>query len=239
MNDRGQKQKQNGKTMKLNVAMTQFSKPNLLASTLLGLVLTASAMAGPKATPGNSSAFGATLSQWQDRYVRWYYGIITIPPDGNGNAVTNGVVLMPIPNTPGDGTPGHLDVTMNNGQAFFMPLLQLAGTSYTDGTPNDPFIDASYFASIAMDLKIDGVTVISSDNMSSYFQQFYFNPAIPFPIFNLDSIIWFQGFGFAHVPLSVGTHTMQLDEKAGQPLPPNFGGATLEWHNSWTITVTR
>lgn len=225
--------------MKTKLSTNNPIKSHLLAGALFGLSLALSALAGPKPSPANSSAFGAILSQWQDTYVRWYYGNISIAPDANGNAVINGVVLLPVPNTAGDGTPGHLDVTFDNGQAFFLPLLQLAGTSYTDGTPDDPFIDADYFASFEINLQIDGVPVISEGNKASYFQQFSFNPAIPFPIFNLDSIIWFQGFGLAHPPLSVGAHTIQLDEKAGQPLPANFGGATLEYHNTWTITVLR
>jgi hypothetical protein len=81
------------------------------------------------------------------------------------------------------------------------------------------------------------VTVISTANLLNYFSQFYFDPPIPFQLGNLDSIIYFQGFGFAHTPLTPGTHTMSLDETAGEPLPPNFGGATLEYHNTWTLTV--
>jgi hypothetical protein len=225
--------------MKIKTATTHLVNSHLLLGTLLGLSLAVSALAGPKPTPGNSSSFGATLSQLQDTYVRWFYGNITIAPDVNGNAVTNGVALLPIPNTAGDGTPGYLDVTLDHGQSFFMPMLQLAGTSYIDGTPSDPLINADYFANFDINLQIDGVPVISNHNDADYFQQFSFNPAIPFPFFNLNSIIWFQGFGFAHPPLSVGAHTIQLDEKAGRPLPPNFGGATLEYHNTWTITVLR
>ena len=193
--------------------------------------------ASTKTAPAKSSAFGNSLIQWQDIYVRWYYGLLNIPPDANNNAVVNGVVLTPIPSTPGDGTAGHQDVTLFNGQPFFMPLLQLAGTSYTDGTPNDPLLPLSYFASYHVTLKVDGVTLINDANLSDYFTQFNFNPPIPFPFANLDSLIYLQGFGFAHSPLTPGTHTMSLDEKAGQPLPANFGGAVLEYHNTWTLNV--
>ena len=45
---------------------------------------------------------------------------------------------MPVPNTPGDDTPGRAAVTLNARQSFFLPLFTLFGTSYTDGTPPDP-----------------------------------------------------------------------------------------------------
>jgi hypothetical protein len=216
---------------------THVLKSSLVAGALLGLCLALSSTAGNRPTPGNSSAFGATLAQWQETYLRWEVGDITIPPDANGNAAINNVVLLAVPGAPGDGTPGHLDITLHNGQAFFLPLLQLVGTSYTDGTPPDPFIDTSYFASVDVSVRIDGVPVISNDNKFEFFSQFSFHPPVPYPFGNIAALIWFQGFGFAHTPMSVGTHTIQLDEKAGQALPPNFGGATLEYHNTWTITV--
>lgn len=195
------------------------------------------AFAGSKPAPGKSSAFGKTLAQWEDLYVRWWVGDVTIPSDANGNATVDGVVLLPVPNTPGDGTPGHQEVTLTHGQGFFLPLLFELGTSYTDGTPSDPLLPASYFTSFDVTLQIDGVTVVDNSNKGDYFTQFNFDPAIALGFANLDSIIWNQGFNIAHAPLPPGTHTIQLDEKAGQPLPPNFGGGTLEYHNTWTLTV--
>ena len=224
----------------MKIPATKHLRPILLTSAMLialALCLPTHLLGGNRAAPAKSHAFGKTLNQWQDTYLRWYNGLLSIPPDANGNAVVNGVVLMPIPSTPGDGTAGQLDVTLLNGQAFFMPLLQLAGSSYTDGTPNDPLIDMSYFASYNVTLKIDGVTVINNANLLDYFSQFYLDPPIPFPFANLDSIIYLQGFGFAHSPLTPGTHTITLDETAGEPLPPIFGGATLEYHNTWNLTV--
>ncbi len=91
-------------------------KACLLAGALAGLCLATSVSAGNSPAPGGSSAFGKTLAQWQDVYWRWTYGGLTVPTDANGNAVVNGnVVLMPLPNAPGDGTPGHLNVTLNSG----------------------------------------------------------------------------------------------------------------------------
>ena len=195
------------------------------------------AFAGEPPASGHCNAVDNTLAQFEDIYIRWLAGNVTLPPDANGNAVVDHVVLLPIPNTPGDGTAGHLDVKLNHGQAFFLPLLQESGTSYTDGTPPDPLLPRNYFTSFDVTLRIDGRVVVDNCNKMDYFTQFNFVPPVPLGFANVDSIIWFQGFNIAHAPLSVGKHTIRLDEKAGQPLPPNFGGVTLEYHNTWTITV--
>lgn len=207
------------------------------AALSFGLCLAALANAGNPPTPAQSSAFGKTLLGWQDTYVRSEFGNITVPTDGNGNQVVGNVVLMPLPNVPGDGTPGSLAVTLNSGEAFFLPMVQDAGTSYTDGTPNDPLLPTSFFTSFDVSLQIDGVTVVNNANVMDYYSEFYFAPPIPFPFGNINSIIWLQGFGIAHAPLPPGTHIIKLDEKAGQALPPNFGGGFPEYHNTWNVTV--
>ena len=222
---------------KLNQRIKLALGVTVAIATAMVVCLALPARAGNKPAPGQSSAFGKTLAQWEDLYMRWWSGDVTIAPDANGNAATNGVVLLPLPNTTGDGTPGHQDVTLNNGQAFFLPLLFELGTSYTDGTPPDPLLSAGYFTGFDVTLQIDGVTVIDNGNKADYFTQFNFTPPVPLGFANLDAIIWNQSFNLVHTPLSPGTHTIKLDEKAGQPLPPNFGGATLEFHNTWTITV--
>ena len=96
---------------------------------------------------------------------------------------------------------------------------------------------SNYFTGFNVTLRIDGRVVVDNCNKMDYFTQFSFLPPVPLEFANVDSIIWFQGFNIAHAPLSVGKHTIRLDEKAGQQLPPNFGGVTLEYHNTWTITV--
>jgi len=35
----------------------------------------------------HSPAFGKTLAGWNEIYERWAYGGLTLPTDGNGNAV--------------------------------------------------------------------------------------------------------------------------------------------------------
>lgn len=219
------------KTIKIALGITTGT------AVVAAVCLAVPAFAEDKPEPGHSHGFGNTLAQLEDVYIRWLVGNVTIPPDANGNAVIDRVVLLPIPNTSGDGTPGHLDVTLQRGQAFFLPLLQEEGTSYTDGTPSDPLLPRSYFRSFHLTLRIDGRLVVDDCNKMDYFTQFNFTPPVSLGFANVDSIIWFQGLNVAHTPLSVGKHTITLDEKAGQPLPPNFGGLTLEYHNTWTITV--
>jgi hypothetical protein len=211
----------------------------ILPGVLLGLCLASSGLAGIKPSPPQSSAFGQPLAQWQDTYVRWFVGQLSIPPDANGNSSIDGVVLLPLPNVPGDGTPGHLDVTLNNGQGFTLPLFFLLGTSYTDGTPSDPLVDASFFNTLNLSLQIDGVTVVEESNLANYYSEFLFAPPIPINSPPIDSVIWCEDIAIVHPPLPPGTHTIKVDIKSTQPLPPNFGGGFPEYHNSWTLTVLR
>jgi len=80
----------------------------------------------------------------------------------------------------------------------------------------------------------DGVTVIDQSNVLNFYSQFFFNPPIPITGFPpVNSIIWFQGIGIVHPPLSVGTHTLQLDAVKTQAAFGSF----FEYHNTWTVPV--
>src|SRR5258705_6357785 len=82
---------------------------------ITALCMASSLHAGSKAAPGHSSAFGHSLATWEETWWRWAFGDITVPTDANDNAVVgDSTVLLPTPSTPGDGTPGHVDVTLNN-----------------------------------------------------------------------------------------------------------------------------
>ena len=87
--------------MKHPIARYNRNNPRGMAALLLGLCLTTTALAGDKPNPGQSSAFGKSLAQWQDTYFRWFVGQLSIPPDRNGNADVGHVVLMPLPSVPG------------------------------------------------------------------------------------------------------------------------------------------
>jgi hypothetical protein len=204
-----------------------------LAATLFGLWAVTPISAGMN---GNSHAFGKTAAAWNEIYERWAFGDLAFPIDGNGNAVVPPhIVLMPIPNTPGDGTPGHIDVTLNAGQAFVLPLWVELGTDYTDGTPPDQLLPRSVFQTLDITFQIDGVMVIDTTNVLNFYSEFFFNPPIPITGFPpVNSIIWFQGISIVHHPLSVGTHTFKLDAVNTQPA----FGVFPEYHNTWTVTVT-
>jgi hypothetical protein len=212
-------------------------KAALAVLAVAGLATATIALAGSAPLPGHSHAFGKTLAEWQDTYFRWFLGDLSIPPDKNGNAVVGHIVLMPLPNVPGDGTPGHLDVTLHSGQGFVLPLFYLLGTSYTDGTPPDPLVDPSFFQTLNLTLQIDGKTVVTESNLKHYFSQFYFQPPIPINSPPIDSVIWCEDAAIVHPPLPPGMHTIKVDLKSTQPLPPNFGGGFPEYHNTWTVTV--
>jgi hypothetical protein len=199
------------------------------------LCLTPRAHAGTQAARGHSSAFGNSLATWEETYFRWSFGDLTLPTDANGNAVVGeGTVLLPTPSTPGDGTPGHVDVTLNNGQSFVLPLWVLLGTSYTDGTPPDPFVPDSVFQTLNITFTIDGATVVSGGNAAKYYAKFAFDPAISiFDFPPIDSVIWFQGIGITHAPLKPGIHTFALRAINTQAA---FGGF-FEYNNTWTVTV--
>jgi hypothetical protein len=220
-------------------ASFKFVKLSVAAGLILGVCLKGSILAGNKPSPGQSTAFGQTLAQWQDTYFRWYVGELTIPVDANGNAAVNHVVLMPLPNVAGDGSPGQVDVTLNNGQAFALPLFFLLGTSYTDGTPSDPLVDASFFNYLNLTLQIDGVVVVNQSNLADYYSQFSFAPPIPINFPPIDSVIWCEDVAVVHPPLSPGAHVIKVDIKSTQALPPNFGGGFPEYHNTWSVTVLR
>jgi hypothetical protein len=206
---------------------------------LLGLGLSAPAQPSPPPTVGQPGGSGGLLALFENLYWRWAYGGLTLPTDRNGNAVAGVVVMIPIPPTPGDGTPGTQDVTLNAGQPWMLPLWNLLGTSYTDGTPPDPIVGLSIFQTLDITFTIDGKTVVSTRNVMDYFSKFLFVPPVPLNFANIDSIIWFEGIGVLHEALSPGNHTLKLDVKNTQPLPPNFGGGVTEYHNTWNVTVKR
>src|SRR5438105_2270864 len=118
-----------------------MTRKNLIIATsalLLALALSLS-LARPSYA---GSASAKTLAEWEAIYAYWEFGDaadagVVFGTDAAGNTTVGDVVLMPIPNTPGDGTPGSVDVTLNSGESFFLPLWGLFGTSYTDGTPPD------------------------------------------------------------------------------------------------------
>jgi hypothetical protein len=170
---------------------------------------------------------------WHNLYWSWIYGQTSLPTDGNGNAVQGNTALLALPNVPGDGTPGSINITLEAGQWFFLPLIGVLGTSYTDGTPPDPFVDLSIFEDMTVLLTLDGTTVVDEANVMDFYEQGYFSPGIPVNSPPLDDIIYFQSLGLLHPPLPPGEHVIQLDEVQSVPV----FGYTAEYHNTFNITV--
>jgi hypothetical protein len=211
------------------------SKLTAIAVLLAGLMLPGIAANAPlPPQPGASTSFGKTYDQWEDTYLRWTFGALTVPTDANGNAAVGGVVLLPFLFPAADGSPQSADITMSAGEAFMMTLYGFVGFSYADGTPSDQFLDLSLYQTLDIKLTLDGVTLINGGNAFQYFSQILFDPPIPGDGY---SIIWFQGIGLVHTPLTSGKHTLKLDAKNTIPVPPNFGSPIFELHNTWNVTV--
>src|SRR5438045_2960068 len=136
----------------MKTPITKLIKLSLTA-TLFGLCVLTPLVAG---LHGNSHAFGKTAGGWIEVYERWAFGELAVPIDENGNAVVDRhVVLMPIPNTPGDGTPGHIDLTLDAGQERVLRLCAFLGTDCSDGTPAAPPCDCSSFQTRKLPFQID------------------------------------------------------------------------------------
>lgn len=200
---------------------------SIVVAALMGLCLAAPV--------GATDYYGKSLAEWQGIYWSWGYGALTLPLDANGNAVVDNVVLMPIPYTPGDGTPGYQNVALNSDQAFVLPLWSLIGNGYSDGTPPDNMQDwIGVVQTLDLTVKIDGVTVIDSTNLMDYYSEYTYNPPVPFIFPPVASLIWVVDIGMVHSPLSVGQHTIQLDAINTIPVPWGYS----DYHNTWNIMVS-
>jgi hypothetical protein len=218
----------------MSLPLGYHSMAGALASAILLTCLTLSAFGGSAPQPAGSHAFGKSSTEWQELYWRWFYGDVSIQTDANGNAAVGNVVLLALPNAPGDGTPGSLDITLKPGQAFVLPEFGFLGTSYTDGTPPDPMVGLSVFETLEISLTLDGVTIVDSSNVLDYYAGAFLAPEIPLNSPPLAAAIWFQGISIVHNPLSVGSHVIHLDVKNTQPV---FGFIS-EYHNTWNVTVS-
>ncbi len=190
--------------------------------------------AGKSPLPGNATAYGKNLAQWEDTYWRWAFGSLSTASDAHGNAIVNGVVLLALPAAPGDGTPASIHITLSSGEPFMLPLWNLLGNTYQDGS-SDPIFSTRIFKTLDVTCKIDGVTVITPANVMQYYTAFPFEPPIPFNFPPAVSFSYSQNIGFVHTPLTPGAHTLQLDVKNTDS--EDVFGLVFEYHNTWHITV--
>ena len=173
------------------------------------------------------------LEAWADVYLRWYIDGQTLPLDEHGNAVLGHTVLMPIPPTPGDGTPGSAAVTLDPHEWFVLPLWGLIGATYVDGTPPDPVEPIRIFETLDIRVTLDGVPLITQDNVIDFFTGFPLDPpiAIDDPVYS--TFIWYETIIIVHERLPCGVHTLQLHAVNSEEQPWGFS----EYNNTWTITV--
>jgi hypothetical protein len=206
----------------------------------LALAVPTTALAAP---PGQSNAFGKSLAEWMEIY---FTRVVT----GDSNDRVGKVLLMPLPQgeyVSGNTTlenplvlAGELEVTVGPGTPFVMPVATWAGETYSNGS-SDPVLPAEIFTTSNALVKIDGKTVLDSER--SNFESFYFGPVEFVPPLFYDEpsdygsvgVTYLQGIGFAHPPLSKGTHTMTL---ISEIKIPDYNLHVI-FMNTWTITVTK
>jgi hypothetical protein len=213
-----------------------MTRKNLIIATTALLLALAFSLPSPSHASGASDA----LAEWEGIYSYWEFGDTADAPlafrtDASGNTAVGDVVMMPLPNTPGDGTAGSVDVTLNTAESFFLPLWVLLGTSYTDGTPSDRFFSVNVFKTLNISFKIDGVPLVTNSNVMDNYAKYEFDPEIPIDFPPIDTVIWIQGISVLHSPLSAGKHTMTLDVKNTIPA----FGSVFEYHNTWNIRVVK
>ena len=216
----------------------QFGAGLFMAAALMCCV-PVSALADDRRASEPDPFFGSStlLNVLGDLYWRRAFGLVTIPVDQNGNAVVGGIALLPLPDAPGDGTPGSIDITLKAGQAFFLPLLAMFGTSYSDGTPSDPFVTRSVFKKHLKQfrLQVDGRTILDEKGVLDFLTGITFEPPIAYDAPPVNAITIEQGLSILHRALPPGTHVIQLDEKI-TAMPPILGG-DAEFHNTFNVTV--
>ncbi len=222
--------------------MTKIATPIRARQFLAALLLAVAVLgAGPTVTLGGDSSSdrltgsAGTLKALGDIYWRNAFGSVVLPADTNGNAVVGGVALLPLPDNSAS-TTASIDVTLRAGQPFFLPLLALFGTSYSDGTPPDPVLGETVFRKNLKQLKlqVDGRTVLVGREALDFLTQFNFEPPIPYDAAPINAIIYQQGLSVIHKGLSPGAHVIKLDVKFSAA-PPVF--PELEFHNTFNVTV--
>lgn len=204
---------------------------------------------GPVSADGNRKFHGKTLNEWLDLYMTWALG-------GDQDDHVGKVRFMPLPTgvPVDDGSTGaaddpvtlvgEIDVTLQKGEAFVLPVAVWFGEIYEDGSI-DPVLDDSVFTQSNVYVAIDGKAVLdsSADDLSkNYVEPIAFDPTIYYDeptSYGSIGAVFFQGLVIVHEPLSVGKHTMTLRSELIVNDPDtglNFG---VIYMNTWNITVVK
>lgn len=221
----------------------------IVPSVLLSVAAVGTALADP---PGFSSAFGKSLGDWMKLYAIWNFGGDQADHEGK-------MIFVPDVNQAPAGDWNYdeptntwnyvteMDLRLHPGDKFCAPLFYYYGWEYEDGSIDDPN-DAYWLGVLTgarIELTLDGEVLVdsdASDYMDNWFDPVYFGDALLFDQTNeygAVGIAYVQGFGYAHQPLSKGTHTLvwslHMDE-----FDPNWDeeyaiGNQVTWH----ITVAK
>lgn len=201
----------------------------------------------PASPPGQSNAYGKSLTEWMTLYMTWVLG-------GDQADHVGKVEFIPLPAeepVSGSGTfedpvllAGEADVTLKPGSPFVLPVAVWFGEEYESGAV-DPVLPAGVFTQSTVTVQVDGKTVMSSDRDD--LEKFYvpptdFDPEIVYPeptSYGSVGAVFFQGLGFVHGPLSVGTHTITVVSEI-KVFDPDLGlDLGIEYVNKWNVTVKK
>lgn len=203
--------------------------------------------AAKKATPGHSNAFGVTLAQAQKGFWTWLYessNPVSYPdpaPDG-----VKRVQFLPLPTTFDKDGVGTVEITLEPGTPFMVPVFVFIGEGYGDGSEDpadvygtfDVFTQTDKFGgTVDARAYVDGRLVL--DNSPAGVTEFftgptYFDEPIVYDtptFYGSVSAIWVSGLGFVHPPLPPGEHTLEIIDSDS-----TFGFTA---HNIWHITVAK
>jgi hypothetical protein len=209
-----------------------------------GQPLGASANLDPGIARPHSSAFGQSLDEWLEAYVRWLF--TGVPSSGKIGHVR----LLPIP-LDTDGIPeiiddvptwsGHLDIEVEVGTALVLPMVIWTGESYDPdtGLPDDEPLPDAWFGDIVWgDVMLDGKPILEP-NAAYYVGPVYLDPPIIYDEpsdYGSISAIFFQGIACVINPLSPGEHEIDLYSTFDLRNESEYGWG-VAFDNSWKITV--
>jgi hypothetical protein len=200
-----------------------------------------------QSTQATSKPFAnPNLGFWMNAYWTWALGGDQADRIGN-------TIFMPLP----EGVPisedcptilvGELDVTLKVGEQFVMPMFAFVGETYLEDIPDDnpDDIPQELFTSATVVLKMDGKVVLDSsvkDLDRFFFDATYFDEPIFYgepTEYGSIGAIWVKGIGFIYPPLPPGQHKMELFVDTGLDLIGSGGICTLQFINTWNITVEK
>lgn len=174
----------------------------------------------PGIAPPNSMAFGKSLDEWVEAYLRW------LEDGADPAARIRNVAFLPIicPYTPGPSEPCIFEVEVEPGTALVLPMVMWLGECYEDGTCDEPlpdewFGDPAYVFGV---VSLDGEPIIEPNT------DYYVGPTdlVP-PLW--DTYIFYQGIACVILPLPAGEHQIVLHSE--------FVFIPSVFDNVWNITV--